>query len=78
MDGKSKDYSLEEQEALNNPALIFVDGKRTSKTTIMKTKIWIKVLAIVMAALLLWWLFWAVLIDEDENVMEMPNTEIIE
>ncbi len=44
----------------------------------MKTKIWIKVLAIVMAALLLWWLFWAVLIDEDENVMEMPNTEIIE
>lgn len=78
MDGKSKDYSLEEQGALNNPALIFVDGKRTSKTTIMKTKIWIKVLAIVMAALLLWWLFWAVLIDEDENVMEMPNTEIIE
>lgn len=78
MEGKSKDYSLEEQEALNNPALIFVDGKRTSKTTIMKTKIWIKVLAIVMAALLLWWLFWAVLIDEDENVMEMPNTEIIE
>ena len=78
MEGKSKDYSLEEQEALNNPALIFVDGKRTSKTTVMKTKIWIKVLAIVMAALLLWWLFWAVLIDEDENVMEMPNTEIIE
>ena len=78
MEGKSKDYSLEEQEALNNPELIFVDGKRTSKTTIMKTKIWIKVLAIVMAALLLWWLFWAVLIDEDENVMEMPNTEIIE
>ena len=78
MEGKSKDNSLEEQEALNNPSLIFVDGKRTSKTTIMKTKIWIKVLAIVMAALLLWWLFWAVLIDEDENVMEMPNTEIIE
>ena len=78
MEGKSKDYSLEEQEALNNPALIFVDGKRTSKTTIMKTNIWIKVLAIVMAALLLWWLFWAVLIDEDENVMERPNTEIIE
>ena len=44
----------------------------------MKTKIWIKVLAIVMAALLLWWLFWAVLADEDINEVELQDTEIVE
>jgi len=33
---------------------------------------------IILAALLLWWLFWAILIDEDGNALELPNTEIIE
>lgn len=33
----------------------------------MKRKLWIRIGAVVLAALLLWWLFWAILIDEDEN-----------
>lgn len=45
--------------------------KETNKT-------WMRAAAIILAALLLWWLFWAILIDEDENVLELPNTEIIE
>lgn len=44
----------------------------------MKQKIWIRVAAIVLVALLLWWLFWAMQVDEDENFMELPNTEVIE
>ena len=44
----------------------------------MKQKTWTRVAAVVLAALLLWWLFWAILIYEDENAFEMPNTEIIE
>ena len=44
----------------------------------MKQKTWTRVAAVVLAALLLWCLFWAILIDEDENALEMPNTEIIE
>ena len=39
-------------------------------------KTWRKVAAVVLAALLLWWLFWAILADEDINEMEMQNTEI--
>lgn len=41
-------------------------------------KTWIKVAAVVLAALLLWWLFWAILADEDINEMEMQNIEIVE
>lgn len=44
----------------------------------MKQKTWTRVAAVVLAALLLWWLFWAILADEDINTMEMDNTEIIE
>ena len=44
----------------------------------MKRKTWTNVAAVVLIALLLWWLFWAILIDEDENALELPNTEIIE
>lgn len=44
----------------------------------MKQKTWTRVAAVVLAALLLWWLFWAILADEDINAMEMDNTEIIE
>ena len=44
----------------------------------MKQKPWTRVAAVVLDALLLWWLFWAILIDEDENALELPNTEVIE
>ena len=33
----------------------------------MRQRIWTRVLVTLMVALLLWWLFWAILIDEDEN-----------
>ena len=41
-------------------------------------KTWTRVAAIILAALLLWWLFWAILADEDIDGMEMQNTEIVE
>jgi hypothetical protein len=41
-------------------------------------KTWRKVAAIVLIALLFWWLFWAIMADEEENVMEIPETEIVE
>lgn len=41
-------------------------------------KMWTKVAAVILAALLLWWLFWAILADEDINEMEMQDTEIVE
>lgn len=44
----------------------------------MKTKWWIRVGAVIFAALLLWWLFWAILIDEDENEQGLPETQQIE
>lgn len=44
----------------------------------VRNKTWMRVGAVILAALLLWWLFWAILVDEDENEMELPNTEIIE
>ena len=43
----------------------------------MKRKLWIRIGAVVLAALLLWWLFWAILIDEDENDQGLPETEQI-
>ena len=43
----------------------------------MKRKLWIRIGAVVLAALLLW-LFWAILIDEDENDQGLPETEQIE
>lgn len=43
-----------------------------------RNSIWMRVGAVILAALLLWWLFWAILVDEDENELELPNTEIIE
>ena len=43
----------------------------------MKRKLWIRIGAVVLAALL-WWLFWAILIDEDENDQGLPETEQIE
>lgn len=33
--------------------------------------------SVILIALLLWWLFWAVLIDEDEAEMNIPETEFI-
>ena len=44
----------------------------------MKQKTWTKVVAVVLAALLLRWLFWAVLADEDINEVELQDTEIVE
>ena len=41
-------------------------------------KNWTRVAAVILAALLLWWLLWAILADEDINEMEMQNTEIVE
>ena len=41
-------------------------------------KMWTRVVAVILAALLLWWLFWAILADEDINEMEMQDTEIVE
>lgn len=41
-------------------------------------KTWTRVAAVVLAALLLWWLFWAIQADEDINEMELQNTEIVE
>ena len=43
----------------------------------MKQNAWSRIAAVILAALLLWWLFWAILIDEDEAQMELPDTEII-
>lgn len=44
----------------------------------MRQRIWTRVLVTLMVALLLWWLFWAILIDEDENEVNIPDTEIVE
>ena len=41
-------------------------------------KNWTRVAAVILAALFLWWLFLAILADEDINEMEMQNTEIVE
>ena len=44
----------------------------------MKQKTWTRVAAVVLAALLLWWLFRAILADEDAQQIEMQDTEIVE
>ena len=48
------------------------------KMKCMKRKLWIRIGAVLLAGLLLWWLFWAILIDEDENEQSLPETEQIE
>ena len=44
----------------------------------LERKLWIRIGAVLLAGLLLWWLFWAILIDEDENEQSLPETEQIE
>lgn len=44
----------------------------------MKRTFWVRIGVAVLAMLLLWWLYWAILIDEDENEQGLPETEQIE
>ena len=44
----------------------------------MKRNTWTRVAAVVLAALLLWWLFWAILADEDMQQVDEANVEIME
>lgn len=44
----------------------------------MKQKTWTRVAAVILAALLLWWLFWVVLAEEDAQDMDMQEIEIVE
>ena len=44
----------------------------------MKQKTWTRIAAVVLAALLLWWLFWAILADEDMQQVDESNIEIME
>ena len=44
----------------------------------MKRTRWSRVAAVVLAALLLWWLFWAILADEDMQQVDETNVEIME
>ena len=44
----------------------------------MKRNKWSRVAAVVLAALLLWWLFWAILADEDMQQIDETNVEIME
>mgnify|MGYP003290667901 FL=1 len=44
----------------------------------MKRNRWSRVAAVVLAALVLWWLFWAILADEDMQQMDETNVEIME
>ena len=44
----------------------------------MKRKFWIRIGAVALAVLLLWWLYWAILVDEDENELGVPETEQID
>ena len=53
-------------------------GNKPFNRTCMKQKTWTRVAAVVLAALLLWWLFWAILADEDAQQIEMQDTEIVE
>ncbi len=34
--------------------------------------------AALLIILLLWWLFWAILADEDANAVEMPDAALVE
>lgn len=51
---------------------------KSLKLKCMKRKLWIRIGAVLLAVLLLWWLYWAILVDEDENEQEMPATEQID
>ena len=65
----------------NDEHLWRLDGfKKRYELQIKRTmdKTWRKVAAIVLIALLFWWLFWAIMADEEENIMEIPETEIVE
>ena len=44
----------------------------------MKRNRWSRIAAVVLAALVLWWLFWAILADEDMQQMDETNVEIME
>ena len=44
----------------------------------MKRNRWSRIAAVVLAALLLWWLFWAILADEDMQQIDETNVEIME
>ena len=44
----------------------------------MKRNRWSRVAAVVLAALLLWWLFWVILADEDMQQVDETNVEIME
>lgn len=44
----------------------------------MKRNKWSRVAAVVLAALLLWWLFWAILADEDMQQVDETDVEIME
>ncbi len=44
----------------------------------MKRNNWSRVAAVILAALLLWWLFWAILADEDMQQLDETNVEIME
>jgi len=44
----------------------------------MKRNRWSRVAAVVLAALVLWWLFWAILADEDMQQLDETNVEIME
>ena len=44
----------------------------------MKRNRWSRVAAVILAALLLWWLFWAILADEDMQQVDETNVEIME
>ena len=44
----------------------------------MKRNKWSRVAAVVLAALLLWWLFWAILADEDMQQVDETSVEIVE
>ena len=51
---------------------------KSLKLKCMKRKLWIRIGAVLLAVLLLWWLYWAILVDGDENEQEMPATEQID
>ena len=44
----------------------------------MKRNKWSRVAAVILAALLLGWLFWAILADEDMQQLDETNVEIME
>lgn len=43
----------------------------------MKRRFLVRLGAVLLALLMLWWLFWVVLADEDETEQERPETELM-